>query len=73
MSLMDADFARYIVAGAEAGLKSIIVTAFIAGVCVVLLVGGVIWGGIYIYNNYSIVKTPTIEQTTNVQTNGIGN
>lgn len=59
---MDGDFANLIVGGFVEGIKAMILWAFILGIAFVLTVGGLIWGGIYLYRHYSIVKTD--KQTT---------
>ncbi len=54
---MDADFAKLIITGAAEGFKGAIVWAFIMGIIFVIITGGLIWGSIYLYNHYSIIKT----------------
>jgi len=54
---MDGNFASLIVGGIVDGMKAMVIWAFILGIVFVLTVGGLIWGGIYLYRHYSIVKT----------------
>jgi len=68
---MDSDFIKSLIYGVESSAYSLIVLAFILGVIFVLSVGGLIWGGIYLYKNYSVVKitnssTNVCPQSTNV-------
>lgn len=68
---MDGNFASLIVEGFAEGIKSMIIWAFVCGIALVLTIGGLIWGGVYFYKHYSIVKTKTSQtswpqQSTNV-------
>jgi len=62
---MDSDFIKFTTNCLADGIWIMILMAFIIGVCIPLLIGGLIWGGVYLYKNYDVVKTSQVEQNTN--------